>query len=319
MKGVILISMLVCAAMAGQCVEDCQAECKSQGMTNSVAILQVCEFKCSEQAKASAPSDSVAERLPTDDKIRVKARLGSESPYDQCVNECTADCKSKGMVDDSLIWYKCQGKCDQYKDSSNIRYNMVTKPDAGSKSFYNLNINKQILPIARVIRKTELLGFKVPTKMVHTGKINPAILKKLGKNLIRSIIPKRILGKGFFKRIIPKRILGKLKISKAEANKIVKIVHKDLPNVLGKGFFKRIIPKRILGKVNFRAVIPKKLVSYDVPSIERPTVLLASSMDTIINKAKDFRKKAVNTTDATKRKVKKFMKAITNALEKYLD
>lgn len=300
MKRLFLISVLICAAMAGRCFDDCQAECKAQGMANQAVIWHVCKFKCDEKKTiASTPAS-----------ISVAGRLGAESPYDQCMGECSAEKKSKGATDESVIEFACQSVCDHYKNSASLKPAITM--DSARKAYYNFKTDSFSAPIARIIRKTQLLGKR---KNIWIDRPSHKI-RRLGKSFWKRIIPKIHLGKGFFKRIIPKKLLGKSKLPKVD----LKVVNKILPLILKKGFFKRIIPKKILGKVNFR-VIPKKLVNHELPkSVERPTILLASKMSDIINKAKDsIKKEASDKSSSTNRKIRKFMKAVYSAFEKYID
>lgn len=133
MKTILIVSLLVCAALAGTCLEDCNAECRAQGMTNEAVIWHTCHFKCDAQISHHIRRHSHAKKQIC---IFPKLNLGGQQEFLRCMKDCDVDSRTQGMTNEAVIWHTCHFKCDKLKRTMYTKQDIVrAAPVEGQKEF----------------------------------------------------------------------------------------------------------------------------------------------------------------------------------------
>ena len=101
----IFLIFIVYSVNSRKCYDDCVRESQDQGMTNESVIDQICTYMC----KTDDEMNGVVSRKVMN-SLKIKK---DNSSNDQCLKDCTEDCKKQGMTSDAIIHHVCIFKCEE--------------------------------------------------------------------------------------------------------------------------------------------------------------------------------------------------------------
>ena len=145
MKTIFIVSLLVCATLAGSCFEDCRKICKSKGITAEATVWKTCQVKCQQQklgdfdflvnkrAEQCMADCTGTERDPVDwhscrfdcrQRIKPNVRQIIFEPqrlvqkFSDCWYDCDESKKAAGQTNEAIIWHSCNYICEQYQNTN---------------------------------------------------------------------------------------------------------------------------------------------------------------------------------------------------------